>query len=743
MAYTPLYITDFQEGLVKNKEQFLLPDNAFSNIENAYVWRGVITKKNGYYLLGHLERKLTEQVLGNGTAGAFSGNIITILSLEDSSSIPCGNGATADLIITVDSGGANEETFLEPVVSGVIVPDGTLVGNNGGTGTINYLTGAITLTSDSTWTTEEITITFRYRPNLPIMGMINPELEEVNNEELVVFDTKYAYKYSSSSKRFSELLGAGTTWTGTSTDFFSYINYSSNVNGKLTFVTNFNINDPIRYYDTTTWTDYKPLVSSTQYLHQARWLLPFKGRMLAFNTYEGTTSETATNYSNRLRYSWVGTPTDATAWRSDIVGKGGYIDATTNEIIVSVNRIKDTVIVGFERSMYVLRYTGNEILPFVWEKVNSRLGIDSPFSTIEFDKGVIGFGQSDIITSNGYDVQLADTNIPDFIESVENDNNGHLKVHGYYDKYKKLCYFTYARAVRGNLYPDRILCFNPENDSYSILKDRFSVFGTWQPFDDAIWGDLDYFTWAEWQTPWGQSSLASLMPHVVAGNHQGAVVVYNDINTNLNAPVQIITAVGTSSITAPEHGLDNGDFIYIDNIIGKGEELNGNIYKISIEGEELTLFELSGNVFSEVVIADGTYLGCGTYSIVNNLNIKSKRFNFLSSGISTKLGYIDLLCRKTINGQFNVHIYSGNDSSTPINSDLTDRSNTVNTYVGLDENSSIDKVMRRLYINAVAQNVQFSIFIDDENMMDKSLVSSDLDISAITVWATGAGRVVT
>jgi len=742
MAYTPLFITDFKEGLVKNKEQFLLPNDAFANIENAYIWRGVITKKNGYYSLGFLDRKLIDQVLGNAIAGEFTGNIVTILSLEDTATIPCGSGATADLTIVVDSGGANEETFTEPVVSSVIVPDGTLVGTNGGTGTINYLTGAITLSSSATWTTEEVIITFRYRPTLPIMGMINPELEAVNAEELIVFDTKYAYKYSTTAKRFSELL-VGTTWTGTSTDFFNHINYSKNNNGKLTFVTNFNIDDPIRYYDTTAWTDYKPLVSSTQYLHQARWLLPFKGRMLAFDTYEGVSTATSTNYFNRLRYSWVGEITDATAWRSDIVGKGGYIDATTNEKIVSVNRIKDTIIVGFERSMYVLRYTGNEILPFVWEKVNSRLGIDSPFSTIEFDKGVIGFGHTDLVTSNGYDVQLADIKIPDFIESVENDNDGHLKVHGYYDQYKKLCYFTYARAGRGNIYPDRVLCFNPENDAYSILKDRFSVFGKWQPFDDAIWSDLDYFTWEEWETPWGQSSLTSLLPHIVSGNHQGAVVVYNDINTNLNAPCQIITAVGESSITAPDHGLDNGDFIYIKGIIGKGSELNDNIYKVSISGDELTLFGLIDGAFIGSEIADGTYLGCGLYSRVNNINIKSKRFNFLDSGVSTKLGYIDFLCGRTISGVFNVNIYSGNDSDTPINSDLTDRSNTVTTYTGLDENTAIDKVMRRLYINAVAQNVQFDISISDINMATKAVVSSDIDISAITVWSRGEGRVVT
>ena len=57
----------------------------------------------------------------------------------------------------------------------------------------------------------------------------------------------------------------------------------------------------------------------------------------------------------------------------NIADGGGYIDASTEEQIVSAEFIKDRLIVYFERSTWELAYTGNEVLPFVWQKINTEL----------------------------------------------------------------------------------------------------------------------------------------------------------------------------------------------------------------------------------------------------------------------------------------------------------------------------------------------------------------------------------
>ena len=57
----------------------------------------------------------------------------------------------------------------------------------------------------------------------------------------------------------------------------------------------------------------------------------------------------------------------------DLPGFGNAIDAATQEAIVSAEFLKDRLIVYFERSTWELVYTGNQIYPFTWQKINTEL----------------------------------------------------------------------------------------------------------------------------------------------------------------------------------------------------------------------------------------------------------------------------------------------------------------------------------------------------------------------------------
>ena len=76
-AYKPLKITGMTTGLVQERENFLLPDDAYPILQNAYVWRERILRKKGYQLLGRLQRSVT--VANALTAGSI--NLISALSL--------------------------------------------------------------------------------------------------------------------------------------------------------------------------------------------------------------------------------------------------------------------------------------------------------------------------------------------------------------------------------------------------------------------------------------------------------------------------------------------------------------------------------------------------------------------------------------------------------------------------------------------------------------------------------------
>jgi len=103
-------------------------------------------------------------------------------------------------------------------------------------------------------------------------------------------------------------------------------------------------------------------------------LIPFRGRLLAFNTFEGQLLTTSVQYRQRIRWAAIGNPftevspivsvVSADAWRDDITGKGGFLDIPTAEDIVAVGFVRDNLVIFCESSTWQLRYTGRSIAPF-------------------------------------------------------------------------------------------------------------------------------------------------------------------------------------------------------------------------------------------------------------------------------------------------------------------------------------------------------------------------------------------
>ena len=358
----PVFIGAYDKGLIKNKKPFLVPDQAFSDLQNAYVWREQVKKREGLQLVGRLQRDLTAVLLATTIdspgAGTITYNIFTglgITATEPNAEIVLGSQSNITIVI----GAPGNETLTDTTGTGILT---VVPGTNISSGYINYATGVLTLVTTGAFGASSVTITLSYYPGLPVMGILSRELEAINQEETVFFDTKYAYRFSAGA--FQEYI-TGTTWQGTDFDFFLGANYrGSTPQSRAFFVTNFNNSsttpDPIRYtLDGITWNTLDPLVDATHTLYQARIIIPYYGRLVMLNVWEGLTppgpgtgQTNAVNIFNRCRFSQIGDPTAVDAWRSDQFGKGGFIDAPTNESIVSAIFYKNTLIVGFERSTW-------------------------------------------------------------------------------------------------------------------------------------------------------------------------------------------------------------------------------------------------------------------------------------------------------------------------------------------------------------------------------------------------------
>lgn len=218
-----LVIANFTTGFETDKAPFLINNDAFPEINNAFVWRDRVKKKRGSSLLGRLQRNFTAMATGQTTdgAGAFTGNLIAILGLEANSTF-----STTGFSVII---GADVFTDTNPAT-------GVLTGSTGGTGTFNYATGDLTILGAPINTA--ITVTFGYYPDLAVMGIrqfnqnftgaSTPDM--VNFPLYVFFDTKYSYLYTGTTGPFYDVnlffgTGAHFLWSGQDYQQFWTANY--------------------------------------------------------------------------------------------------------------------------------------------------------------------------------------------------------------------------------------------------------------------------------------------------------------------------------------------------------------------------------------------------------------------------------------------------------------------------------------------------------------------------------------
>jgi hypothetical protein len=769
MSYSPLYIRKPETGLVQSRQEFLLPDDAYPVLENAYVWRERIKRRQGLALLGRLRRLFTAVSIGNSGASPWTFNIYSTMVPpivpEANAQIQPGSVViTLGAIVFTDTGNG---TLTSPTP--------------GNSGVINYLTGDVTLTHTA-GAGVATTITVAYFPNLPVMGLRSRELNSINVEQLIAFDTKYAYRYIGGWQEFIP----GTTWTGSDSDFFWSTNYwVGNGNQKIFWVTNFSgtAGDPIRYTNGTAWIDFAPAVDaaapSPNLLNQCLALLPFRGRLLAFNTLEGANLATSIAYTNRIRWAEIGnpfttvsaivTPVVPTAWRDDIRGKGGFLDIPTSESIVAVGFVRDNLVIYCERSTWQLRYTGRSIAPFQIEKVNSELGSESTFSAVQFDTSLVGIGDKGVVECDSFKSERIDIKIPDLVFEFKNSNDGTKRVHGIRDFQQRLAYWTYVYNpgdFPNGKFPNRRLIYNYENDSWAIFTDSLTTLGTFQSPVARTWASCE-FPWSSANFPW--LDIPSQFPSIVGGNQQGYVMYLSSnlepkVSNDVTLYIKNITGFGTTNsdppiiIESPNHNLVTGQVIQILGIPSTDPfaSLNGQIGAVIVDqnSSPLDTFKLMKyasvtQAFTLPVLhASGTFHGGGQLAIRDGFSIISKKFNFLDKGENIQMGYLDVLMDNTESGTISMNIYLDYNDSTPINI-LPENINPVtqqpdsffNTIVNTYSAGGIQslKNWQRVFCPVRGNFLTIQWTLSNEQLTTIAQ-ESDVQIDAQILWVRPAGK---
>lgn len=860
MSVNNLVISDFATGYQTNIAPAKLSNDAFPTLEDALIWRNRLKQKDGVKFVGRLRREIEFTLGSTDGAGAFSGDIKTIASLElITSSFEALSFSIVIGAVTLTDDGQGVLTQIIPPPP----PPPPLA-----TGTINYATGAITIASAPAATS--IVATFAYYPGLPVMGLPNFDTTQLNIEENLAFDTKYAYLFlntqfeDASFYKSSSTPRPAVTWSGANYQQFDTFNYrnvlwtTNNVPGNhvlsvtvtnyvagtntvttsaahglsngmvVSFVsstivagiiafpfeisnvtaTTFDISpatapgpaigngimvvggstltsgDGIRWYDGTGFANFQPplnlnanpALADIRYLRGALVGCVFKDRTIFFNTVEdkqGVSNANARRYPQRVRWSQNGTPfwgqnpigqvVDPYSWDETKPGRGGYIEVPTNEFITSIAQNKDVVLVYCERSTFRLVYTGNEVLPFVFQKINDQLGVESTFSTVQFDKNAMGFGQTGVHKSTTTDIERIDERIPSEIFKIRNNDNGPQRVSGNINYYEEIVYFAYPddSIISVNnvnyVYPNRILIYNYINKSFAKYRDTITAFGysylsldlseTWNT--EILWGVADF--------EWGNPEQITGYRSSVAGNQKGYVFAFL-LGLNANDPQLNIQAINnaTGVLTVTDHGFDDGDAIRITECIGTAGINDFNYFVSVLTNDTVAITRADGSPLN----LSGTYLGLGQIEKIIVPNVVTKDFNyFLQSPISIRINEIDFYVAQSNGGSFVCNIYDNTTLGNPINTDTLTNLGSVTTINNIDYsdsnlvstsqsqlligNQSQEYVWTILQNSVQGQSLRMQLTLDTRQIANYATESyTQMIIQAIVIQFISSGRLI-
>jgi hypothetical protein len=779
---TPFFITGYSQGLMNSKKPFLLPDQAWSTLQNLYVFRERVKKREGLKFIGRLARNLTGINLGT-TPGAQT--TITFNTIFSSAS-PMIPGSTNEiqpgsLVITI--GAPDAATFTDLGNGNFSVTGAGLAAGS----YVNYATGLVVLNFIAPTTGgAAITATFTYYPSIPVMGIASRDTSMFNSAQTIWFDRVYAYDWSGTG--FEEFLGPGATWNSSDSDFFWWFNYRGLTDNKrVLFVTNFknDAQDPMRYFTdgAGAWVSFLPQVDATNVIWTGKIIIAYYGRLLIMNTWEGNGSNpqnSAVNFFNRVR--WCGyslDPTDvANSWKivnaSGQITTAGFLDAPTNEAIISAVFIRNTLVVTFEQTTWQLRYLGEYGSPFIWERVSSDLGSESTFSTVLFDNHMLAVGDKAIIAANGNTVDRIDLDIPNQVFIFKNANFGTERVFGIRNYQKEVVYWNYpdSQTDPNQVFPNKVLLYNYRNGTWAIFRDSVTAFGSFLTPANVTWDSNDV-TWDSATVTWDDFQSQSMFPGITSGNQQGFVSFYQEDNgLGSSSPIQeepslSITGVNLGvtpiTFTVTNHNLIEGEIIYVTGMLFIDSNtflpitttLNNQFYQVQIvDANTIQLYmwdftnEEYGNNFTFTPTSNFIYVGNGQITLIPKIDGISKDINiFQSTGIQTKLSRLDMLMEPSADSAITINLITNArkiaNPTLPTADEKPVWSSTMSTvltppfYVQESEYAWF-----RLYATLAAQYFRIQITLDDNLMNTLSTHSAPCTLLAINAWCREGGKIV-
>jgi len=763
MPFDRFLISPINTGLQTDTKPWQVLDDAFTYLQNAYVFRGRVRKRFGSLLMGTTPLQSQLRIsLGANTNAAIA--------------LPANTAAHTPQLALGQLFSLGADTFeVFQLGAGV----STLSTNVGVTAVIDSVATPNTITF-----TGGALVTVFWYPSLPVMGITQYESGAVNNHPTYAFDTEFAYTFTGSPGAWTR---SGTAvWKGSNLNYFWTSNWQGIPGTVVMFVTNFNAtvpapgatDDPIWYFDGTTWTAasganafyFLPAggaIHTGAFVSTARIIVPFRNRLVLLNTVENDGAGVTSAHVQRARYSFNGSPFARNAWyepnqfdssggvinQNNIAAGSSFVDASTEEQIISAEFIKDRLIVYFERSTWELAYTGYEIEPFVWNKLNTELGSQSTFSTIPFDKEVLTIGNTGVHGCNGSNVVRIDDKIPDEIFEFESKANGNLRTVGIRDYYGELAIWTFVSDLEEptQTFPNQLLIYNYKNESWALFDDCFTFWGYFEQQSDTTWASTVPQTWEQANYTWNFGVIQSNQRQIIGGNQQGYVLrLSNDSSRNaagMNITNMSFAVTGIVTLKIYNHNLSatpsefpaDQDFIYFENIVADATTMafmNNTIFPVFsvVDANTITVNTFGG-------LTAGTYLGGGTVARVSNIQITTKQFNpYVDQDRNVYIQRVDFGVGSTTFGQITVDYFPSSSNVSMIADGVQSGAIMGNSVLETTPYATVPLeayqtlLWHPLYFQCQGQFVQFSIYLNPNQMVNPSIAFSDFELQGMVLY---------
>jgi hypothetical protein len=583
------------EGLRKDVKPYAIAENAFTELTNAFQYRGRVVRRQGYSLLGRLTNNTP--VMGLRTRELFALNAQQLIAFDTTNAYTYDAGTTSfialpSIVPTVWSG-TDYQFFWTTNYAGGFWATNSKPGLHGYA--VSLFAGAVA-GPPSTVNVTAVGNTFQVGD--------------------VVYFLNLTGAGAANNLTFGTVTAAGNPFTISNPGTNIFTNGAVTSGIALSSTVNIAGQDGIRYYGDlsigASWANYNPPIDANTALMGCLMIFPYRGYLVFLNTTEGNEAGFE-NFGNRARWTQIGTPyysepvpttpnqqsADEKAVRDDLFGRGGANDAPTSEVIISAAFIRDVLIVYFERSTWRLRFVNNAQNPFVWERINVELGSGCTFSSVPFDKGAMTIGNRGILISDGNDSVRFDEKIPNDIFQIRQSENGLQRVYGIRTFRSRLTYWTFPDSSHGNgKFPDKVLVYNYETKNWSYFDDCFTCFGYFYA-DSANLGER----WIDLTQPWSYYSdktcelniSAAGQETIIAGNQQGFVFKLEQESAQ-NSPSLYISNIVGNVISSPNNNLPNGTWIKITQLSGTtsddGVSLNGRNFRVANDGVSANDFTL-------------------------------------------------------------------------------------------------------------------------------------------------------